>query len=141
MTEVVLDASVVLKWFRADGERHLGPARSLRATFEAGHLTVFAPLLLNLEIVNVAGRRWHWSESALAELAAALAELGFEWIEPDLPRVAYWTARGLTAYDAAYVVVAEAGAMRLVTDDDRIVAVAGEVATALAGLDQAGTAG
>lgn len=132
MTEVVLDASVVMKWFRADGERHLRQARSLRKAFEAGELVVFAPPLLRLEIVNVAGRRWRWAESALAELATALDELGFELIEPELVRVAHWTAHGLTAYDAAYVAVAEAGGTRLVTDDDLIVAVAGETATALA---------
>jgi predicted nucleic acid-binding protein len=131
VSEVVLDASVVMKWFRADGERHLGPARALRTTFEAGELIVFAPPLLRLEIINVAGRRWRWAESSLLELAAALDELGFELIEPELVRVAYWTARDLTAYDAAYVAVAEANNTRLVTDDDLIVSVAGEVATAL----------
>jgi predicted nucleic acid-binding protein len=135
VTEVVLDASVVMKWFRADGERHLEPARSLRAAFEAGELIVFAPPLLRLEIVNVAGRRWRWSESALVELAVALDELGFELIEPELGRVAYWTARGLTAYDAAYVAVAEADGTRLVTDDDLMVAVAAGIATALGDLE------
>jgi predicted nucleic acid-binding protein len=133
LTEVVLDASVVLKWFHSDGERHLEPARSLRSAFEAGELLVFAPPLLGLEILNVAGRRWRWIESDLVELALALNELGFELIEPELARVAYWTARGLTAYDAAYVAVAEVNKAPLVTDDDRIVAVADEVATALAG--------
>jgi predicted nucleic acid-binding protein len=131
MTEVVLDASVVLKWFRADGERHLEPARALRTLFETGKLIVFAPPLLRLEIVNVAGRRWRWSESALLELAGALDDLGFELIEPELARVAYWTARGLTAYDAAYVALAETHGTRLVTDDDLIVTTAGEIATAL----------
>jgi predicted nucleic acid-binding protein len=135
MTEVVLDASVVMKWFRADGERHLEPARSLRAAFETGELIVFAPRLLQLEIINVAGRRWRWSDSALLELAGALDDLGFELVEPELARVAYWTARGLTAYDAAYVAVAEADATRLVTDDDLIVTVAGEIATALADVE------
>jgi len=132
MTEVVLDASVVMKWFRADGERHLEPARSLRAAFEAGELIVLAPPLLRLEIVNVAGRRWRWPERALLELAGALDELGFELIEPELGRVAYWTARGLTAYDAAYVAVAEADGTRLVTDDELVSTVAAEIATALA---------
>jgi predicted nucleic acid-binding protein len=131
MTEVVLDASVVMKWFRADGERHLDPARALRTAFEAGRLIVFAPQLLCLEIINVAARRWRWAESALVELAAALGELGFELIEPELARVAYWTARDLTAYDAAYVAVAEASNTRLITDDDLIVAVAGDAARAL----------
>lgn len=132
MTEVVLDASVVLKWFRAEGERHLDHARSLRATFQAGQLVVLAPPLLRLEIVNVAGRRWQWCEDALVDLADALHELGFEFEEPELARVASWTARGLTAYDAAYVALAEARRTRLITDDDLVVTVAGDVATSLA---------
>jgi predicted nucleic acid-binding protein len=132
VTEAVLDASVVLKWFRAGGERHLAQARTIRNAFEAGELIVFAPSLLRLEILNVAGRRWHWGEGMLTELAIALDELGFELIEPELVRVAHWTAEGLTAYDAAYLAVAEAAETRLVTDDDLIVSVAGEAATALA---------
>jgi len=132
VTEAVLDASVVLKWFRGEGERNLAAARSLRAAFEAGELVVLAPPLLRLEIVNVAGRRWRWGEAALVELAAALDELGFELKEPELGLVARWTARGLTAYDAAYVALADAETIRLITDDDLIVTVAPRVATALA---------
>jgi predicted nucleic acid-binding protein len=132
VTEAVLDASVVMKWFRETGERHVGPARSLRTKFETGNLVVFAPPLLGLEIVNVAGHRWQWAENDLLELATAIDDLGFELIEPELPRVAHWTARGLTAYDAAYVTVAEASQTRLITDDDLIVQLAGELTTALA---------
>lgn len=132
MIQAVLDASVVLKWFRAGGERHLDSARSLRAMYEAGELAVLAPPLLRLEIINIAGRRWQWSEDALVGLAVALDELGFEYEEPELACVASWTARGLTAYDAAYVALAEARTASLITDDDLVVAVAGDVATALA---------
>lgn len=133
MKEVVLDASVVLKWFRGEGERHLAAARSLRESFEAGRLLVFAPSLLRLEIVNVAGRRWGWNEAALVELAGALDSLGFELRDPDLERVARWTSNGLTAYDAAYVAVAEAEAIPLITDDDLILTTAPQTASALAG--------
>ena len=132
MTEAVLDASVVIKWFRSQGERHVDPARALRRSFEAGELVVFTPSLFGLEIVNVAGRRWRWNEAALVELAVALDDLGFQLIEPDLLRVAHWTAHGLTAYDAAYVAVAETVGMRLVTDDDLIVEIAQEIAQPLA---------
>lgn len=132
MTEAVLDASVVIKWFRAEGERHVDAAQALRTSFEAGELIVFTPPLLHLEIVNVAGRRWRWAESALAGLAAALDDLGFERNEPDLVRVAHWTARGLTAYDAAYVAVAEAVGASLITDDDLIIEIAGGIAQPLA---------
>ena len=131
MNESVLDASVVIKWFRSEGERHVDAARSLRRAFESGALLVVAPSLLQLEIVNVAGRRWGWNETALVDLAAALDDLGFELREPDLERVARWTARGLTAYDAAYVALAEAEGLQLVTDDDRVVARAPQVAVGL----------
>ena len=132
MRELVLDASVVLKWFRSENERHLGAARSLRAAFEAGELLVFAPPLLRLEIVNVAGRRWGWDELSLVGLATALDELGFRLQEPELVRVARWTAKGLTAYDAAYVALAEAEELELITDDDIVTALAPHIAVGLA---------
>jgi predicted nucleic acid-binding protein len=131
MNEAVLDASVVLKWFRSDGERHVEAARALRASFEAGALVVLAPPLLHLEIVNVAGRRWHWSEASLVDLADALEDLGFELREPELTRVAKWTANGLTAYDAAYVALAEGEGISLVTDDAPVVAAAAGIAVGL----------
>jgi predicted nucleic acid-binding protein len=132
VTTVVLDAAVVIKWFSAHEERHVDAAKALRAAYEVGELVVFAPPLLHLEIINVAGRRWHWDEAALLDLAVSLDDLGFELADPDLVRVAYWTARGLTAYDAAYVALAEAQGTQLVTDDDLILEIAGEVARSLA---------
>jgi predicted nucleic acid-binding protein len=132
VTEAVLDASVVLKWFHTEGERHVEQARRLRARFRAGELRVLAPSLLWLELLNVAGRRWGWSQTQLEALAAALPNLGFDVHEPQLPTVAHWVTRGLTAYDAAYVAVAEDAGVKLITDDDEIVRVATKTASALA---------
>lgn len=130
MIQYVLDASVVLKWFRGEGERRLAAARSLRATFERGELVAFAPPLLRLEIVNVAGRRRLWSEAALVELAEALGELRLELREPDS------TGRTLDGprpdgVRRDYVAVAEAEGIRLVTDDDLILSKAPEIAAPL----------
>lgn len=133
MTEAVLDASVVLKWFHSEGEGNVEAARRLRERFEAGELRVLAPSLLWLEVLNVAARRWRWTQDQLAQLAAALPELGFDLIEPELPDIAHWSARGLTAYDAAYVAAAEHTGVELITDDAEIVRVAPELAVALAG--------
>lgn len=132
MSEVVLDASVVLKWFRGAGERHVDEARAIRATYEAGDLVVWAPPLLPLELLDVAGRRWELGEEALVTLAGALDDLGFELLEPPLESVARWIARGLTAYDATYLAVAEAASVELVTDDDRILSLAPGIAKPLA---------
>jgi predicted nucleic acid-binding protein len=134
VNEAVLDASVVLKWFHSEGEGHVEVARQLRAQFEAGELRVLAPQLLWLELLNVAARRWGLPQSQLEKLAVTLEQLGFELLEPELPSVARWAANGLTAYDAAYVAVAEHAGAQLITDDEQIVAIAPRVATALGGL-------
>jgi len=133
LTEAVLDASVVLKWFRTQGERHRDEALALRRSFEAGELTVFAPPLLWLEIVNVAARRWGWSARQLDDLAVQLPALGFVMLEPALAGVARWSAAGLSAYDATYVAVAGEAGVPLITDDAGIVERAVDLAQPLSG--------
>jgi len=132
LTEVVLDASVVLKWFGPQDEVLAAQARMLRGRYEQGDLLVTVPSLLFLELLNVAGRRWGWDEAALHELAESLQTLGFDVGEAELGTVAAWVARGLTAYDAAYVALAEARAVRLISDDDKILEVAASIASPLA---------
>ena len=132
MNAAVLDASVVVKWFGEVDERHLDKARRLRGAYASGELTAFAPPLLRLEVLNVAGRRWRLTEAALASFAATLDELRLELLDPEPAHVARWVARGLTAYDAAYVALAECEAIPLVTDDDLIVRTAPGIAVALA---------
>src|SRR5712691_9651354 len=107
MRECVLDASVILLWFSRSREARAVAARRLRAEFEGGDLAILAPPLLPLEILNVCGRRWGWDGEALQELAGALDDLALELVQPDLSSVARWVAEGLTAYDAAYVALAE----------------------------------
>ncbi|MHB1583004.1 MAG: type II toxin-antitoxin system VapC family toxin [Acidimicrobiales bacterium] len=132
MREVVLDASVVLKWFASE-QRGSFEARQLRDDYQAGRLSVVVPSLLFLELLNVAGRRWRWEPEAVAELAEALGDLSFEVSEPELASVASWISRGLTAYDAAYVALAERRELALVTDDDVIIELAPGISRALLG--------
>lgn len=131
MREVVLDASVVLKWFHSEGEAHAAAARALREEFEAGELKAVAPPLLWLEILNVAARRWRWGVPSLEALATSLSELGFELVEPEPEVIARWAGQGLTAYDAAYVAVAEETGVPVITDDAQICQVAAELAEPL----------
>jgi len=122
----------VLKWFAAE-QRGSFEARQLRDDYQAGRLSVVVPSLLFLELLNVAGRRWRWEAEAVAELAEALDDLSFEVSEPDLPSVASWISRRLTAYDAAYVALAERRDLALVTDDDAIIELAPGISRALLG--------
>jgi predicted nucleic acid-binding protein len=130
--EVVLDASVVLKWFRATGEHSVGAARAVRTEFEAGRTLAFAPPLLFLEILNIAGRRWRLPAPQLDHLASTLPNLGFQLVEPDLLTIASWVGHGLTGYDAAYLAVAEQTGAQLITDDRQILGVAPSLSSPLA---------
>jgi predicted nucleic acid-binding protein len=86
------------------------------------------PRLLFLELVNVAGRQWRWTEARLLDLVDRLERTRFDVAEPALERVALWTARGLTAYDATYVALADERGIPLITDDRQILALARGIA-------------
>jgi predicted nucleic acid-binding protein len=105
LREVVLDASVVLKWLATE-QRGSFEARQLRGDCQAGRLSVVVPPILFLELVDVAGTRWRWEAEAAGEVAN-FGDLSFEESEPESPSVAAGVSRGLTAYDAAYVALAE----------------------------------
>jgi predicted nucleic acid-binding protein len=132
LIEIVLDASVLLKWLRADDEQQRSAALRLEARFRSGELAVAVPPLLFIEVLNVAGRRWHLRSDALERLAARLISLSFQVRQPPLGSIARWTAQGLTAYDACYVALAEERGTVVVTADERMLTIAGAFARSLA---------
>jgi predicted nucleic acid-binding protein len=134
LNEVVLDASVLVKWLRTDDERDRSEALRLQARFRAGELAILVPPLLFMELLNVAARRWLFSSEALQQLADYLASLAFVVRQPSLGTVALWTARGLTAYDACYLALAEERRTVVVTADEQILAVGEEFARSLGSL-------
>lgn len=140
MTDIVLDASVLLKWFHTEDEPRVEEAKRLETRFEAGELSVLVPALLWLEVLNVAARRLRWTREQLERLAARLGAIGFLVVEPELARVARWAAEGLTAYDAAYLAVAEQTGAQLITDDAELSRRAPVLAVALGALENSDAA-
>ena len=118
----MIDASVVLKWFRE--EEGTVEALALRAACESGDVDVAVPHLLGLEVINVAGRSWGWDAEALDGLAETLDAMPWQVVDPATPRVARWVAAGLSAYDATYVALAEQTGRRVVTTDAQMLGVA-----------------
>jgi predicted nucleic acid-binding protein len=129
--EQVVDASVLVKWFRRGGETHVQAALTLRRRFEAGELLLIVPPLLFLEVLNAAARRWGFTPPRLAQLARDLDRIGLEIAQPSLGGVAHWAGSGLTAYDACYVALADQRGCALVTDDRRILTLAAPIAQTL----------
>ena len=133
MKELVLDASVVVKWFDPSPARHAAEARAILDEFEDGRLLPVVPSLLFVEVLNVAGRHWRSAADELLTLAERLQDMRFTVAEADLGAVAVWVGRGLTAYDAVYVSLAEARGIRLVTDDRQMLTIAPDLTQPLGG--------
>ncbi len=129
MSELVVDASVALKWFRPEsGERE---ATAILDQHQRGEVALVAPSLLGLELVNVAARSWRWSPEAMTSLVADLSALRIRVVDPLLACVADWTSQGLTAYDATYVALADSRGCALVTTDADILNRAAAIARPL----------
>lgn len=122
---LVADASVVLKWFHAEGEEAVEPARAILEAFAERRIDLVILDLTIYEIGNVLLR----SSGASPEATATVLEALTETCEPVALRASErLTAarlardRRLTFYDAAYAAVALERGGRLVTMDRELLA-------------------
>lgn len=121
---IILDASAAVEWLLGRSA-----AIAVAARFEDADVAVHAPAHLGVEVTAalrglVLGRHTtaERAESALSDLAST--DITFHDPMPLLPRV--WELRdNLTAYDAAYVALAEVLDAPLVTTDARIARASG----------------
>ena len=122
---VVIDASVALKW-RLRDEEATQQADALLEDFLAGKLMLFTPTLFDYEIANalrVAVTRQRLSES---DAAAALADFAqYTIIRYDFSGIASRTfdlsgQHQRSAYDSAYMALAQAQGLWFFTGDKRL---------------------
>jgi predicted nucleic acid-binding protein len=118
---VVVDASVVLKW-QFDDEECVSQALALRDDFYLrGAIRVIAPQLLAYELTNgivVASRKKRISTEKAAEAMSNLLALGVELKEVEsLSSLELALRYNLSAYDAAYVTLAQSEKCELWTGD------------------------
>ncbi len=125
MKRVVIDASVVLKWYLADEE--LGPkALDLLDKYVSGDLDFLAPSLLPYEVVNglmIAQKRGRIAEKRILEAIEGFMALGINLKDPSLfyPRVLkFSTAYNRSAYDSSYLALAEEESAVFVTADKNL---------------------
>lgn len=116
---IVLDASAAVEWLLVRGS-----ARDVAERFRDPDITVHAPSFLGIEVASalrglVRGRHASAERAARALADLADADIALHDPSPLLPRV--WQLRdNLSAYDAAYVALAETLGASLVTMDARI---------------------
>jgi predicted nucleic acid-binding protein len=138
-TELVVDASVAVKWFHEQGEPSVAEARRLMAAHRDGEVILSVLDLTAYEVGNVmlvSLRRT--AEQATATLTALRALCpAIVPSQSDLARAADLAdEHGLTFYDAAYAAVARERGGTLVTADRALVRLpwCEDVATAAARL-------
>lgn len=117
---VVLDSSVVIKWFRRY-EALRKQALELRRAYLNGHLFIHVPDLLIYEIANVLRYKPDMNEAKVRQALQSLFDMGIgiEHIGTELigrtVGIAY--SYGVTVYDAAFVALAEQLKADLITVD------------------------
>ena len=125
MKQLVIDASVVLKWYLSD-EEHAESALEILEGHVSDRLSLLAPALLEYEVANslaIAKRRARVVDSDALKAMDGFTNLGIELyrLSPHFPKVLiYCDKYKLSAYDSAYVALADEMKTQLVTADKRL---------------------
>ncbi len=121
MTRLLLDTSVLIKWFHAEGEEDVDAARALRAAHTSGDVDCHVLDLALYELGNVFVRSLHWTARAVADqlddvitICGAPLAMNAEWLR-DAATLA--TKHKLTYYDAAWAAAAKGIRAPLVSAD------------------------
>lgn len=121
-TKVVLDASVVVKWYNE--EDYSKKALLIRDDYIAGKVDLVEPYLLIYEVGNALRYNPEFGQSDvesatrnLLDMQMDLREISVEQI-PTLLDFAY--TYGTTFYDAAYVALSDHEDMKFYTADDKL---------------------
>lgn len=126
MTSVLIDTSVLIKWFHAAGEGELGAARALRDAHVTGRLDAHILDLGLYEVGNVLVRSVGWPADEVADqLDDLLVIIGTPLLSsPAWLRAAaeLAAAHRLTFYDSAWVAAARGLGVSLVSADRQLLA-------------------
>lgn len=120
MTEIVVDASVVAKWYVP--EKHHEEARALRDDYLDGRHELLAPALMPFEVVNALKYSGHYDGDRLVEASETLPEYGIDLVpyREAGPVAAVAADLDVTLYDASYVALAHATDSTAYTADERL---------------------
>lgn len=121
--EIVLDTSVLIKWFR-QSEVLADRALALRAAYLAGQIRIWLPTLATYELANVLRYKRDLTTQQVQDAVQSLFDMEMEWIMPSDDRIRRTVeiARtyNITVYDATFIATAEALSAICITADQRL---------------------
>ena len=119
---LILDTSVVLKWFLEKGEADVTGARNLRDAFLAGRCTLGAPSLLLIEVANALTTGHRANPKQVSGAIETILEIGLHLIDLQFPAlvkaIELASSYGLAVYDSCFLAVAVELDGILVTADE-----------------------
>ncbi|MEJ7772845.1 MAG: type II toxin-antitoxin system VapC family toxin [Geodermatophilaceae bacterium] len=124
MTRLLIDTSVLLKWFHSEGESELDQARKLRSAHVAGELHAHMLDLAPYEVGNVLSRALRWTAGDVADQLDDLSAI----LGPPLVMTPAWLRRAaalahlhsLPFYDASWAATAAELGIPLISADRRL---------------------
>jgi predicted nucleic acid-binding protein len=123
---LLVDTSVLIKWFHSEGERELVEARAIRDATRRGDVQSRVIDLALYEMGNVLLRAFGWNGSDVADqlddlvvICGAPLAMTAEWFRR---AAAIGATEGLTFYDAAWAASAEALGVSLISADAQLLA-------------------
>ncbi len=126
MTTLLVDTSVLVKWFHSEGEFELAEARSIRDATQAGEVQARVIDLALYEMGNVLLRALGWAGSDVADqledlviICGSPLAMAAEWLRQ---AAVLGERHRLTFYDAAWAAAAQALGISLVSVDAQLLA-------------------
>ncbi len=125
MKELVIDASVILKWYLPD-EEFAQKALNILYRHVSGEIALYAPTILPYEILNaliVAERMGRVNEEVTKNAFNAFLDLEINFLNPFLDYqgiISLARSFGRSVYDASYLAVANKRDIDFVTGDRRL---------------------
>jgi len=122
---IVLDASVILKWYLLD-EEHGEKALEFLNRFVSDDLEIIAPALLEYEVINglvAARKRGRLHEDLIVSAVEGFMNLGLRMVGLSglYSRVIHFCkAYNRSAYDASYLALAESEKISFITADETL---------------------
>lgn len=121
---VVLDASVILKWFRTEGEEKITAARNFEKKHLEGKEQIAVPELLFYEVANVLLTKPKIKTEEVEKALEILSRLDLKRYTntPALQKIALAICQTtkISFYDASYVALAQFLKTKLVTADQKL---------------------
>jgi predicted nucleic acid-binding protein len=123
MRPIILDASVVAKWYIAEEDSE--KAVRIRDLHSAGGLRLSEPDLVLYELGNALSKHPAFTEGDLVRALESFLDLGIELVdlaEPGLLRMCFEASKRsrVTFYDAAYAALAKMRGGALLTADEEL---------------------